>query len=633
MMEVNGKTNASERDRLRTKRIANTLLFVALLVATRPWYGLVHDARMYALQALNAVNPGRFTSDLFLKYGSQDSFSAFTALYRYPIAWLGPSGANVAGVIVGGVLWLATLAYFMGGLFRNQRTALIAMAAAIALCPYYGGADIFSYAEPFTTPRLFAEALSLIALGSGMRGRPLAAALAAAIAAALHPLTALGPIGVLLVLAGLKDRRLWLLALAAGVIGAVLILTRIGPAGRALQTLDPEWARIVLKRDFFAFITRWSWWEVVRLILILTLLLVGASQTKGRERSLILAIFFVATGYLALDVVAGDLVRDLLVVNLQLWRILWLATLVTNALIVVLASRLPEGYSSKPLLATTAAIGAAASFVSAVSIAFVLILMVAVAVLIVETLGQGRPLGKRAAFYARGFAAAGLALAATMFLRFVGYDFHPWGEVARAVTGAAVILLLAFGETFGPLALASGGAGLIALAVALEPGQSPWDRYVFSPPRDDGLAAFVAGAGLTYWESDQGRQLLWFRLGRPSYFSCTQGSGAMFYRTTATDFARRSRALSPLHTVDFGAMTDQSCGEPNPTGHFGPGSPAILAAACRALPDLDTAILDRPIPGAAPAKVWRAPAAQQYKDEDRRLIKIDTFYRYSCSPR
>src|SRR5262245_26163176 len=55
--------------------------FLFLLNAGTNFYaGIVHDATVYSLQALNAATDGAYSTDLFLKYGSQDRFSIFSLL-------------------------------------------------------------------------------------------------------------------------------------------------------------------------------------------------------------------------------------------------------------------------------------------------------------------------------------------------------------------------------------------------------------------------------------------------------------------------------------------------------------------------------------------------------------------------
>src|SRR6478609_6063643 len=54
------------------------LLCVNALV--HPYLGLFHDARLYAAQITERLTPGSLSLDLYLRYGSQDDYSIFSAL-------------------------------------------------------------------------------------------------------------------------------------------------------------------------------------------------------------------------------------------------------------------------------------------------------------------------------------------------------------------------------------------------------------------------------------------------------------------------------------------------------------------------------------------------------------------------
>ena len=57
------------------------LLITGLYLFLHPYQGLIHDARLYTLQALNHLHPDLYSNDVFLKYGSQDSYTLFTPVY------------------------------------------------------------------------------------------------------------------------------------------------------------------------------------------------------------------------------------------------------------------------------------------------------------------------------------------------------------------------------------------------------------------------------------------------------------------------------------------------------------------------------------------------------------------------
>jgi hypothetical protein len=609
---------------------AQIILLLALWVATHPYLGLVHDARFYSVEALSALEPGRFSNDLFFKYGSQNDFTLFTVLYKHLVAAAGVWNAALVTEIVGQALWLSGAALLLKAIFRERKAWLLALGAVILFYPGYGGEDIFSYGEVFATPRLIAEGLILAGLGLALEGRRIAGALLLVAAAAVHPLMAAGPIGVALVYAAMKDRRVWLVIGAGAAAAAMLVLLRIGPFGRAFGQFDSDWLRIILKRCNFGFISQWRWWEDGQLLAAFALMAVAHALGDARERRMIGALAFVTTLGLAASLIGGDLLHNILAVNLQPWRIAWLMAVIVNALVVVVVLRLPGQRWSRRLFIAAAVACAAARFLLGVELVETAVLLIACAVFAVEeSRGGTLPAPVRIIATATFASAGGLILVFAWFNLAASPHVLGWAWQTGLAIAAAALLALAIPRPASGLLLLA-GIGLLAGALASAYRVDAWQRYVFSPPRNDGLSAFIAGAGATYWDDEQGLELLWFRAGAPEYYSCLQGSGAMFYRGTAEDYDRRGRGLRGLNTRGFGKEAGNMCeSEANPEAH-GPNSRSQLVTACRALPDLDTLILGEKVAG-LPVRVWRAPAAETYYDKNRGLAKISTFYRYSCA--
>src|SRR5690242_9345397 len=63
-------------------------------IATRPYFGIVHDSRFYMLEALHQINPARFASDLYFQFGSQDQFTVFAKLYLPLLPIFGIGGTS-----------------------------------------------------------------------------------------------------------------------------------------------------------------------------------------------------------------------------------------------------------------------------------------------------------------------------------------------------------------------------------------------------------------------------------------------------------------------------------------------------------------------------------------------------------
>jgi hypothetical protein len=91
------------------------------------------------------------------------------------------------------------------------------------------------------------------------------------------------------------------------------------------------------------------------------------------------------------------------------------------------------------------------------------------------------------------------------------------------------------------------------------------------------------------------------------------------------EYSRRQKALTPLAAFD----PDEPCGPGGGVRTTAPPDRGRLAAVCRALPDLDTIVLDHAIPGAA-ATVWHGPP-EQGPPTAGQTMKHPSFYRFSCA--
>jgi hypothetical protein len=120
--------------------------------------------------------------------------------------------------------------------------------------------------------------------------------------------------------------------------------------------------------------------------------------------------------------------------------------------------------------------------------------------------------------------------------------------------------------------------------------------------------------------------LMWFKLRMPSYYSCDQGAGLLFYRGTAVEFARRREALQGL---DISELARDCTKNPN-AGAESPLSLENLKHVCRSSPDLDALVIMRQVHG-APARTWRAPVAQVLVTPGGKIQSIDRYYRYDCA--
>jgi len=98
----------------------------------------------------------------------------------------------------------------------------------------------------------------------------------------------------------------------------------------------------------------------------------------------------------------------------------------------------------------------------------------------------------------------------------------------------------------------------------------------------------------------------------------------MFFASTAAEYRRRTDALAGLNTADFADDGSGLCAAKGTPGDDGPATREQLAAACRALPELDALVLTRKV-GDVPSAEWRAPPRLRVR------TRHDTFHKYRCS--
>lgn len=608
------------------------VLLAALWIATHPYQGIIHDARLYLVQALERLHPRDFAGDLFFAYGSQDNFTIFSRLYAPLIALVGPSAAHLSADILGQLCWFSALLYLARRMFGSGRSAVLAAGGVILLNPFYGGLHIFSYGEPFATPRLFAEALVMLALGLALRQRFVRAALCLAPGLLIHPLMTLPGIGVVAVLAAWDNRRLWLLYLAGAFCVGVLAAAGVAPFGRLLMRFDPAWFATVLKRCDFGFITRWNWGSITDVGPAAVLCVIAMAVASRAERRLLYAVAVVAAGGVAVTLLGGDLGRDVLIVNLQPWRTLWLLVLVGNAWAGAVILRLVDAASAQKFLLLAIACNVVERWLRLPSVVSSIVFAIA----FLEFLRGYWTRRPPPHLLALAGATVALCCIGSMFVllwfavpaksAIVGYAAV--GVGGGVIAAGATLLLLSIGRS-SPVSAGLWGLALVALlaATAVSDQRTKWQAFLENGSVPADLSQFVANSGTVYWEL--GVDLLWTKLQQPSYYSCLQGAGAMFYARTAAAYQRRTDALSVLNTLDFSDDKTGGCAPKRIPHQNGPVARAQLVAACRSLPGLDTMILTRQV-GGVPNVEWRSPAPLLVT-EDGVTKSYDRFYRYGCS--
>ena len=528
--------------------LAGVLVFTAI----NGYAGILHDAQVYAFQALARLKPEILGNDLFLRYGSQDSFSLFSRLYAPLIQLVGlPVAAMALALFSNALLFAGT-----GCLLRQERgwTSAWAGLLGVAIWPVaYGMESLLNVAEPFATPRPMACGASLLAMAHGLRDRKVKAGLWCLLALCLHPLMALPVPLVLLGVAFPPGRALFYLSLMglSLVVGASLGLPILE---RLFLPMDPEWREVTLTRAPYLALSHWGAEGWIQAGLgVLGPMLIGFRLTGSLRRLYAIASLVGGLGLLV-SCLGGDLASSLLILQVQPWRMTWLGHWLGVAGIGLIFMKSRE--TGKP--ADQAAwMGLAGAELAAPGVASPLILVYTWVMVRIQHAGEGRRTSQLIVGGGRTILAA--ACMAHVFRRVNESPYDTLLEIILtdpAIWAGLPMAAYAWRERvpqrFMKLVLMPAALSFMISAplVYLKAAYVRESRE-FAPPREaEDIRAHLPRGGSVLWEP--GPRNAWFRLGYPSYISRIQAAGTVFSRETAMAAARRSgRVEAVLGARDY----------------------------------------------------------------------------------
>ncbi|MGG5822482.1 hypothetical protein [Falsiroseomonas sp. HW251] len=603
-------------------------------LATRPYHGIVHDSQLYTAQAIAWGDPAAFARDLFFAFGSQDRFTIFSSLYGPLIQAFGPGPAHALMLAIEQALWLCGAWVLASALIPDPRVRLWSLAGLILLPNAFGHLALLRYGEPFVTSRPLVEAATMAAWGLALRGRRVLPVFLMLLALSLHPLIAMPGVGVLALLWLSRLPRLTRALVALAVLLACLpvvlpdgLLDRIG-------RMDAEWAEIVGGTVQIAMLAEWSAAEYARLggrlILTVTLLL----ALTGQARTLLGAAFVVGLLGLLLSGLAGGIAKLHIVIAGQPWRAVWPMLCLGNLLFVPAMLRLrDEGFWARPMERATIIVLTVLMVGVHVAPGLFIALPLPGLLLFWQVLLHRRRaapsrlalLGMRALLVlSLGWGLAVLVLA--VWVQAAQYEELPW-TVPRGtlLIAGAVALLAAATAPVRPRAMAAamlaGAVLLPMIALASHDQRTAWARFVETPGAEQrSLEAFLPREGGVFW--DGGLDLVWFRLQRPSYFSCVQGSGVVFFRGTAIAYQER------IERFAFQRREGTCSGNMTPAER--PATRADLEAICRSETGLDYLVLADRIEGLVAAS-WTIPLPRSGPNLLGGKWPAGEVYRYDCA--
>ena len=550
------------------------LLFVLLLALwffSHPYQGLWQDGIFYAVQALARLHPEVYVKDLFFLYGSQDDFTVFSPIYAAFIRLFGLDGAMLFLLLSGYALWIGAAMLLASRLLRGFPFWL-GLVLVIAMPRVFSGVTTVEFAEPFLTPRLIAEGLTLLSLTLFLKGKKLPSLAAIAAALAIHPLMALpGAAFIGLYLA--CDRPKVSLMFCALASAAILLLgwMNVSPFVRLFSVMDAEWFQLAVARSHYVFWDEWRYEEWGnRSLLTFSLLAAAASAAKGWQRRIFLLPLVIGAAALLLFWLGTSVFHNVLLIQLQAWRWLWLTQLFSYFAAAWLVGEFWQRDRASRLLLLCFL----TAWLTLASIGGLLAVLVCGLFIWHTRRGKAIAIPDRlvSLLYALPVLAAAWWLAnawleatssALALIKTPGSPTLEFGLVwlmqfLSAAGGVIAVLIFLAVWRYGAdrrkpvhLAAVAGVVFLLMLSVVFWDRQDPRQRYYAQQALRDPLPSFsrvIPAGAVVYWEDDV--QMTWFGLGRASYASLGQTVGLIFNRQTAIEGKRRVDRLAALGVKD-----------------------------------------------------------------------------------
>jgi hypothetical protein len=325
----------------------------ALWLCLARYHGFFHDALLYTTMALEKISPANYRNDLIIQFGSQGEFSAFPAVFAGIIRIIGLDNAAFTLTGCGQLLWFLGLYTLARRLNSHQGATIIGIACVVFFSRYYDSDGSFSYAEPFPTPRIFSEGLSLLALSAAISRHYIKAALLLVVAIALHPLMA----GYTLLITNilfLCDQRInarvrIIYALTAATILGVLAAARVSAFAGFLVPFDDSWFEIIDFGEQPVLPGAWSTGSAYRIIFFL--LILGFAQWRHRGSTQNWVFITCAIFLFAIWGSGSGIFHDQFITQLQPWRGIWLLQVLSLLTLGNLLSQLWPGTCAERWLA------------------------------------------------------------------------------------------------------------------------------------------------------------------------------------------------------------------------------------------------------------------------------------------
>jgi hypothetical protein len=532
--------------------LAALLVCAALWAFCHPYAGIIGDSHLYIGNALAQLDPDGVGRDMTFVNDGQFRFSVFPTLIRSVVAYLGAGAAAQLLSAIASTCWFAA-AFALARQFANGRAVWLVLLLVCAL-PHTYSYELFVTGETQAVPRPFAEAGVLAALACLSAGRLRLALPFLLLSFMIHPIMALPGIA-LVALLQLRGWRVLVALIAMAALAAALGLAGMPVFERLFAQIDGDWFEMLAQLSPYLFPTQWGADNFGRHVVQAATLAIAASLYPGFPRRLFVATCIVGPVGVLGAMVFGDLLHNLLVVQAQPWRSIWLMTVVAQFAYALCLIRLWPDNGDQRMIGRAVLAVLTLGWFCHPDLEFALIL---------SAFALGLHFGR----FSRAISPRYLMLTSIAALLVAGYSYlvsfieflqflqnmpldAGFGRLyALRMDVAALPICLAAALWFflRPLRLIPPSAGQITAAVLIVAAFATWssrsqaskDLETLGDPPEFG-SVLANRPGEVLWVN--GRDEAWNVLRRPEWASKQQSAGIVFSRPLAMHWRERAKML------------------------------------------------------------------------------------------
>lgn len=608
---------------------------VALWLVTRPYNGIVVDARIYLFGALVDLYPKTLSNDLFVAYGTQTNYSIYSKILAGFIKLFGVAKTNLYMTLIGSIFWIFGLFFLTFSLTNKFHERMAAIISVLVLpCCY-----ILYYGDNYQNPRLFVEPIVLIAVALAFRRVWWGALAVLVVGAVIHPLIAAPGFLLVFIMWSDGNHKSWLFLALACAFGIAFGLLGIRPFNLIFERFDALWFWITLRRIwYFAFVSAWGWSNIFRVLIQINLATIAYFSSNSREQKLLRQICLSVILAMIVQIFGGDFLHDAFIIQVQPYRTTFFLSLFSNFYFGIFLVRIfLQKHSLQWYFAFIFGIWLLQRFITIE--AYLVLPCLAFASGAYFLASKYFALNKIAEMSLFAvFCSAGIF---SFLLCIIDVFWLPVTPISEqlAIKNCFNFLIIIFTLTFFAFRKINLANTFLIISLGLAflhyDQRSPWSRLVESgvkPPPD--IMKIIDSSSNIYWED--GVEFLWFDLIHTSYYSGVQGAGVMYYRQNAIITYQRGLIFSELNTEDFyggpNGIIEKFISKQNQHA-TGPTDISQIADVCKKLPALDLIVLFTKITGEFSA-VWHAPAPQyvlrKLPNGTSNWQPISNYYFYQC---